>query len=121
VPHNTFKPSRKTVLRVGAAESHRWIRQPALQNRQRIHEAVASFAGLLRQRLQYNRIAFALGFETRVRGCLHQFRWHKNFARVIDLDNHRKLLINDIRFGGLMRRALQRRGPALLISKINRR
>lgn len=80
--------SRKTVLpgvgaiNVFAAEGHRWIRQPALQNRQRIHDAVASVAGLLSKRLLYNRITFAVRFETRVWSRLHQL-----------------FLINDIRFG----------------------
>jgi hypothetical protein len=86
------------AIDVFAAECHRWISQPAMQNRQGINEAVPSFAGPLGKRLQYDRIAFAIRIETRVGGCLHQFRRYKDFARVIDLDNHRKPLINDIRF-----------------------
>jgi hypothetical protein len=57
-------------------------------NRQRIHEAVATVTWLRGERLKNNRITFAIRFETRVRGCLHQFRRYKDFARVIDLDNH---------------------------------
>jgi hypothetical protein len=86
------------AIDVFAAESHRRIGQPAMQNWQRINEAVASFAALLGKRLQYNRITFAIRSETRMGGCLHQFRRYKDFACVVDLDNHRKLLINDIQF-----------------------
>jgi len=96
--------SRKTALPgvgtidVFATESHRGIRQTALQNGQRIHETAVSCRWLLGERLQYNRIAFAIRLESRVGGCPDQFCRHQNFTRVIDLDNHWNLLINDIRF-----------------------
>src|ERR1017187_4291849 len=88
--------SRKTALpgvraiAIFAAESHPWIRQPALQNGQRIDEAVASFHGLLRERLQNDRIALSIRFKTRMGGSLHEFCRNQNFAPVINLDNHRE-------------------------------
>src|ERR1035441_4643082 len=94
--------SRKTALPgvraidVFAAESHPWIRQPALQNGQRIDEAVASFHGLLRERLQNDRIALSIRFKTRMGGSLHEFCRNQNFAPVINLDNHRELLLSII-------------------------
>src|SRR5579859_2894253 len=108
--------SRKTALPgVGsidlfAPECHRRLRQPAVKDGQRVQEAVASFTVLLGKRLQYNRVTFTVRFETRMWSRLHQFRRYKDFTRVVDLDNHRKLLINDIQFDSPLRcRALMPR------------
>src|SRR5271154_4130314 len=94
--------SRKTALPgvraidVFATEGHRWFCQTTLQNWQRIDEAVASSHQFLREGLENNRVTLAIRSKTRMRGGLHELRGNYNLARVIDLDNHRKLLLSMI-------------------------